>query len=127
MNQQPQPFWTRRLFVFAASTVIAAGSALLNVAAFAAVHGTPHVAAGGQQWQCITAPCNPPDGAGKDGPPGSVPSGHEWQCIKAPCGPPDGGRPHHVWECFVAPCTPPDEGFPPPNPAPVGTPAAPLA
>ncbi|MFF4577195.1 hypothetical protein [Streptomyces sp. NPDC001389] len=71
-----QPFWTRRLFVFTASTVVAVGGALLNAAALAAVHGTPHPSAAGQRWECFTAPCNPPDGR-----------------------------------------------FPPPNPAPVGTPA----
>ncbi|MEU8432996.1 hypothetical protein AB0F18_08775 [Streptomyces sp. NPDC029216] len=108
MTQPAQPFWTRRLFVFAASTIVAAGSAVLNVAAFAAVHGTPHVTVADHQWQCIKAPCGPPDG--KHGHPGGIPSGH-------------------VWECFAAPCTPPDGGYPPPNPAPVGTPfnAGPLA
>ncbi|MFF2191908.1 hypothetical protein [Streptomyces sp. NPDC058157] len=96
-----QPFWTRRIFVFAASTIVAAGSAFLNVAAFAAVHGTPHAAVADHQWECFRAPCGPPDGGG------SLP------------GP---GHPSpHVWECFAAPCNPPGDGFPPPNPAPVGT------
>ncbi|RKT06904.1 hypothetical protein BX286_4951 [Streptomyces sp. 3211.6] len=132
-----QPFWSRRLFVFAASTVVAAGSALLNVAAFAAVHGTPQLSAAGQQWECYTAPCNPPDGDGhgKGGPPVNVPSGHDWQCFTAPCGPPggsgagEGGKPPHVpshqWECFVAPCNPPADGSPLPHPEPEGTPAGP--
>ncbi|RPF45486.1 hypothetical protein EDD96_2046 [Streptomyces sp. Ag109_G2-6] len=102
-----QPFWSRRLFVFAASTVVAAGSALLNVAAFAAVHGTPQLSAAGQQWECFTAPCNPPDGDGhgKGGKPPHVPS--------------------HPLECFVAPCNPPADGSPLPHPEPEGTPAGP--
>ncbi|KIF00582.1 hypothetical protein PL81_40355 [Streptomyces sp. RSD-27] len=124
-----QPFRTRRLFVFAASTVVAVGGALLNVAALAAVHGTPHLSAAGQQWECFAAPCEPPGGQGKDGPPVHAPHGHDGRCITAPCGPPagpgsgSGVPPHHVWECFAAPCEPPDGRFPPPNPAPVGTPA----
>ncbi|MFD8143548.1 hypothetical protein [Streptomyces sp. NPDC059708] len=101
-----QPFWTRRLFVFAASTVVAAGSAVLNVAAFAAVHGTPQVTASDHQWQCITAPCNPPE---DDATRPTAPGDHQGH--------------HHVWECFAAPCNPPSDDFPPPNPAPVGTPA----
>ncbi|MEU3403489.1 hypothetical protein ABZ766_05945 [Streptomyces sp. NPDC006670] len=121
-----QPFWTRRIFVFAASTVVAAGSALLNVAAFAAVHGGPHAAAAGQQWECFATPCNPPDGSGhgKDGPPVNTPSGHDWQCITAPCGPPQ-HVPSHQWECFAAPCNPPTGGTPLPHPEPEGTWAGP--
>ncbi|MFH7598986.1 hypothetical protein WDV06_28410 [Streptomyces racemochromogenes] len=101
-----QPFWTRRPFVFAASAVIAAGSAVLNVAAFAAVHGTPHIAVADQQVQCIKAPCAPADGGG----PWNGKDGH-----------PRGNPSHHVRECFAAPCGPADGGFPPPNPAPTGT------
>ncbi|MEU6399914.1 hypothetical protein ABZ867_23425 [Streptomyces cinnamoneus] len=51
------------------------------------------------QWQCITAPCGPPDSPGKGSDHGPhVPKEPKWQCVKAPCGPPDGsgdgGRPH---------------------------------
>ncbi|MCF3182175.1 hypothetical protein IPZ70_19815 [Streptomyces polychromogenes] len=105
-----QTFWTRRLFVFAASTIVAAGSAVLNVAAFAAVHGTPHIAVADHQRQCIKAPCGPADGGSTDG--GGPWSGKD--------GHPHGNPSHHVVECFVAPCGPADGGFPPPNPAPTG-------
>ncbi|GAA0309013.1 hypothetical protein GCM10010302_54690 [Streptomyces polychromogenes] len=111
-----QPFWTRRLFVFAASTIVAVGGAVLNVAAFTAVHGTPHVTVADHQWQCVKAPCGPPDGSGS----GPGKGGHH----------PHGSPSPHVWECFAAPCNQPDDGFPTPNPAPVGTPfqgTAPLA
>ena len=51
------------------------------------------------KWQCVKAPCGPPDRPGKGPDHGPyVPKEPKWQCITAPCGPPDsstgGGRPH---------------------------------
>ncbi|MEC4570959.1 hypothetical protein [Streptomyces virginiae] len=51
------------------------------------------------KWQCVKAPCGPPDRPGKGPDHGPyVPKDPKWQCVTAPCGPPDSStgssRPH---------------------------------
>ncbi|MFG2990536.1 hypothetical protein ACGFZK_14815 [Streptomyces sp. NPDC048257] len=132
------PFRTRRLTLLVASTAIAAGGVLVPTTAFAATPATPptvvadvaddgaRVLDGGQQWQCVAAPCEPPGGAtdrwdhdrwdhdkwghqdkwDRPGTWGEHPPGrNDSDRVRVPDG-------ESQWQCFAAPCEPPSGARP---------------